>query len=453
MGDLRRYDRLTDGDSRLMTREPTDMLLTDAELVLGLSRHLSAYAGGSAKAELEQLEFAGQILDMAFRLRGSGTNTPERVAAIGVEAGIGRRTLREVLGVLDTLGWVSVQRNEAGRPISVAELIPSASRLVSEADKVMTVVGMTLVERAALAVLRATTIQPLLVTDALDVGVAAAGNDAAGELAATDGLRHLSATGLAKRVTAADGREVVFNPNVWVGDSTLTEAALRAADARATTEVAGLLQEIAESPGMPETHVTSTEKRWIDFAVSQGLAQRSLVQTADGAERGFLFTPHLARDPFGKTVGDASGQVRQLVGSMIYAATFADYKLVNPAAFIRRLVNYGEAGNASPIGTDYPMLETAGIVRVVPGSSQNRFRLELLQSDVAEDALRILDDREETLGDPDGAAALRAQRSYVHVERERAQLAKQLNYDAVEQQRLIAALRDEAVRRTFRNPS
>ena len=77
---------------------------------------------------------------------------------------------------------------------------------------------------------------------------------------------------------------------------------------------------------------TATEQRWVDFAVSQGLVERSLVQTGDGAEEGFLFSPHLKRNAFGEELTDPSGHVRQLVGSMIYASTFATWKLHARAA-------------------------------------------------------------------------------------------------------------------------
>ncbi len=40
------------------------------------------------------------------------------------------------------------------------------------------------------------------------------------------------------------------------------------------------MEEVAHSPGIPQAHVTSTEGRWIDFAVGMGLIQRVVVQTA-----------------------------------------------------------------------------------------------------------------------------------------------------------------------------
>ncbi|OZD18355.1 hypothetical protein CH253_16800 [Rhodococcus sp. 06-156-3C] len=131
---------------------------------------------------------------------------------------------------------------------------------------------------------------------------------------------------------------------------------------------------------------------------------------------------------------------------MIYAATYATYKLRNPASFVRSLIDRGEAGNTTNIGTDYPMLETAGIVRVVDGTRPGYFGLELLQSEVAEDALQILDGRDQSGVNPDAAAAVRAQRSYVHVEQERARLAVVAPTDDVDTAKLVAALRQEAAR-------
>lgn len=241
---------------------------------------------------------------------------------------------------------------------------------------------------------------------------------------------------------------MLYNPNVWTqGGDSVAKAALRAADARATAEVTALMEEVSLNPGLPEAHVQSTEAKWVDFAVSQNLVQRSVIQTSDGAERGFLFSPHARRDPFGGTAGDASGHVRQLVGSMIYAATFATYKLYSPEAFLQALINRGVAGNTSNVGTDYPMLEKAGVVKVVDGRVPGRYALQLLQQDVAQDALDMLNAREGTGNEKADAAALRAQRSYRHVEQERARLALTSDVDKIEEARLIAALREVPVNR------
>lgn len=421
-------------------------VLSDAELTLGLSRHLGVYAMAPERAALGNLEFAGQIFEMAFRLRGSTTSPAARVSAIGLDASLQPRTLRDVLATMEVLGWISVNRDESGSPLSVNERIPAIPVLVAEGPRVLDMVAAEGVERAALHLLRATSMQPLLTDPALEGAAAAAGGD---EQAAEAALRHLTGVRLVRKVTAADGREVLYNPNVWTQGDQIADAALKAADAKATTEVGALLEEVAGSPGIPEAHVKSTEPKWVAFAVTQGLVQRSVIQTSEGREQGFLFTPHLARDPFGATGGDASGQVRQLVGSMVYAATFARYRLRQPDVFLRRLIDRGIAGDVSSIGTDYPMLERAGIVRVLPGSQSNRFRLELLQAEIAEEALTLLTARDPQTGVPGASAVLSGQRGYVHVERERARLALTADTDEIEQARLLAALREVSTRRAM----
>ncbi len=419
-------------------------MLSDAEVLLGLSRHLSAYAMNPSTAALEQLSFAGWVYEMAWRLRGSGASSPERVEAIALEARISRRRLLvDVLPTLETLGWVSVQRKADNTLHAVVEVIPPPTELLGLAESVLEVAMPTATERSALTLLRATTLQPLEVTAALEEA------SPHGDVAARDALRHLVAIKLVRRIKADDGREVVFNPNIWADNPKVIEAALRAEDARIRAEVGALLEEVVASPGLPESQVSSTDQPWIDFAVAHGLVQRTVVQTTEGAEHGFLFSPHLNRDPFGAGTTDPSGHVRQLVGSMVYAATFPRFKLWSPVKFVRALVRDGEAGDASPIGTDYPMLETAGIVRIVPGSAMDRYRFELLQSEVAEEALTILEKRGGSNTEGDNEAGLRTQRSYVHLERERARLAVDVPVDDTEQARLIAALRDSTARRRY----
>jgi hypothetical protein len=419
-------------------------VLSDAELLLGLSRHLSAFGASVASTALANLEFSGQVYEMAWRLRGSQVSSAARIRAIALEAKIKPRELeRDVLPALESLNLIEIARDPSdGSLRQVSEFIPPPAELIALAPAVIAITMPTPIELAALRILRGTSLQPLEAT-----ALASLVEDE-DEVIAAEAARHLEALRLV-RSASADERRVLFNPNIW-SDEAVALAALKVEDARIRTEVGALLEEVAQSPGMPETAVSSTEQRWIDFAVAHGLVQRSVVTTSEGDEKRFLFTPHLGRDAFGVSPTDPSGHVRQLVGSMIYAATYAKIRLWSPVAFVRKLIREGEAGDASPIGTDYPMLETGGIVRVKPGSTSNKFALELLQADVAESALAVLESRG---GSGDGgeghAAGLRAQRSYEHVERQRARLAIDVPTDDADARRLIEALRDSTARRQF----
>src|SRR5579864_8713097 len=141
-------------------------MLTDAELVLGLSRHLGAYAASPAKSALGQLEFAGQLFEMAWRLRSSGVSSARRVAAIAEEAAIGRRLLiKEILPGLESVGWLDLRWAADGTIAAIDERIPPPSELVVTADQVLNIALPTQAERAALVLLRETSRLPL-VTDA-----------------------------------------------------------------------------------------------------------------------------------------------------------------------------------------------------------------------------------------------------------------------------------------------
>ncbi|MEU0315120.1 hypothetical protein [Nocardioides sp. NPDC006273] len=362
------------------------------------------------------------------------------MGAIAIEAHIGSRHLdREILPIMETLGWIGCRRGENNEPLEVEAFIPPNEVLINDAARILDQLMASPLERAALVILRATSLQPLTEEAAKQAG------SVHGDEAASQAIEHLAAVGLLRRIDREVDRPVLFNPNIWTNDEQVVTAALRADDARASAEVGALLEEVSGLPGIPEKHVTSTEKKWIDFAVSQGLVDRSIVQTSDGVEEGFLFSPHLKNDPFGAGRNDPSGHVRQLVGSMIYAATFATWKLHNPSAFLSKLIRDGEAGNVRQIGTDYPMLETAGTIRVAPGTWNGAHRMILLQSEVAEAALEIIDSRIGSSSASVGSLySLGDQRSYAHVEAERARMAAMAETSDSEAARLVAALRDVA---------
>jgi hypothetical protein len=420
-------------------------LLPTAELLVGMSRHLSAYGASQPKADLAQLEFAGRIFELALRLRGSGVSSAERVEALGVSAGISRREIRrEFLPALEVLGLVDLERDHEGVIKAVSEKIPPIDDLYQRADSVLSNVMPEPLELMALRILRTTTIMPITISTAKEE-CAALGPE---ELAVR-AIEDLESLHLCTRQRSADGDEVLFNPNIWAVDKDHSHAALQAENGAVRAALSGVLEEVAATAGTPEDEIQAGDRKWVDYAVSQGLLLRSIVTTLGGQERAFLFSPHMGRSVFDAPTGaDPSGHVRQLIGSMVFARRFASNRLFAPTAFLRTLVRNGEAGDASNIGTDYSMLETAGIVRVEPAYRFKKFVL--LQADVAEEAITYLEDS------ADGnttSGALQGQRGYRHPEAERARRLVQLPKEAAPSpsasQDILAALRQEMGRRRF----
>jgi hypothetical protein len=121
-------------------------VLDDAELLLGVSRHLSAYAVSSAHAALESLQFAGQVYELAWRLRSAPLSSAKRIKAIAQEAKVGpRQLLREILPTLEQLGWVACEYDEKVL-ISVDAFIPPDNDLIAGVGALLRVVMATPVQ-------------------------------------------------------------------------------------------------------------------------------------------------------------------------------------------------------------------------------------------------------------------------------------------------------------------
>ena len=159
-------------------------------------------------------------------------STKTRVEAIAIEARVGGRQLhREVLPSMEQLGWVDCRRDENGQLVTVEALDSAERGPARDAPRLLDILLVNGLQRAALELIRATSRQPLPWT--LRSSVRAPW----GEEAATNALGHLEAVNLVRRIEREVDRPVVFNPNIRTNDQQAAAAALRAQDARASTEV------------------------------------------------------------------------------------------------------------------------------------------------------------------------------------------------------------------------
>ena len=121
-----------------------------------------------------------------------------------MEAAVAPRELRtQILPSLEALGWVDVQRDANNNVVRISEQVPPETASLDAAWSILSVVQPSDVERAALALLRATLLQPLERPSA----VAAA---AVGEEDATEALTILVNVGLVREVIdAGTGRSSI----------------------------------------------------------------------------------------------------------------------------------------------------------------------------------------------------------------------------------------------------
>jgi hypothetical protein len=102
----------------------------------------------------------------------------------------------------------------------------------------------------------------------------------------------------------------------------------------------------------------------------------------------FLFTG----DVFSKE-NDPYHFVKETTSHFRFAEHFANYRLLWLPKFIRSLIENGEAGRASPIGTDYKLLERRGIIEVKPLDVSGKYRMYLIpgKEDVLKKTLDLIE--------------------------------------------------------------
>ena len=155
-----------------------------------------------------------------------------------------------------------------------------------------------------------------------------------------------------------------------------------------------LVNKIKEHQGIPESLVRQDARQhgaehMVDFGIGIGLLNRTQIQMADGKQRNFLQTPHFYAeigDQFGEDMCDRVKIFLDSVRNGQHFGRLGTGKVLYPGLLLRKLLNSGEIGPCSAIGTDYITSERAGIVRVRRPSSGNvrNSVLELVQRDTVE---------------------------------------------------------------------
>lgn len=83
--------------------------------------------------------------------------------------------------------------------------------------------------------------------------------------------------------------------------------------------------------------------------------------------------------------------MKLFVASIEYGIRYSeDFRLNRPIRFLEKLVDTGTAGDATPIGRDYILLERQGIISTEE-TSPGRFRFVLKKEDVVRTAKEILE--------------------------------------------------------------
>lgn len=395
--------------------------------------------------EVEALLAAGRAMDFAARLKDFPATqlVSSVVAEFAKQAGIGERALlREVLPALQAADVIAYSASDS-HLIGIEEYVGVTGTLVEQAVKVLNALDPTAEELALLHSVEVASWAPLTESQHLDQLAKRGFTDQA----AKHGYRLARAIGVNKRILATELNEnVVFNPYVW-GTKQITIAKfLRGLPSAERDVMLGICEQASARPGLALPSLVGNPQV-VNSARKVGLLQTTTVKsTSTGiSEQTYVFSPLLETEDDKLLTTEALHQRKQFVAHILFGhekAKAGGGRIVDPVVLVRALVNRGQVGPATNIGTDYHLLEAQGIV-TVDGPPGGRAFLRMVKPEIVKDGLDWL---ERTTGSGNGISdspkLLRSPSAFTTPEQDRAGLPDQGAADEVTRSMLLR-LREE----------
>lgn len=395
--------------------------------------------------EIEALLTAGRAMDVAARLKNFDPSqlTPAVVTEFAKQAGIGRRALLQVvlpaLKAADVIGYTV----NNGQLVGMEEFVGVTGSLVEQALRVVDALGPTTAELALLHSVEIASWAPLTESQHLE-NVTKRGFD---DEIAKHGYRLARAIGVNKRVWATELNEnVVFNPYVW-GTKQITIAKfLKSLPSSERDVMLGICEQASDRPGLALPSLAGNPQA-VNSARKVGLLQAATVKStaAGGSSQTYVFSPLLETEDDKLLTTEALHQRKQFVAHVLFGhekAKAGGGRIVDPVVLVRALVNRGQVGPATNIGTDYHLLEAQGIV-TVDGPPGGRAFLRMVKPEIIKDGLDWLE--RTTAGSTGGSVSpklLRSPGAFITPEQDRGALGDQGAADEVTRSMLLR-LREE----------
>lgn len=338
---------------------------------------------------------AGRFMDFAERIRRRGSElSHNQIMVFANLVGLDESDLRFV--VLRTLKHAGVLDYSiiAGQ-ISIDEYVGVSAPLLKQVTLTWEALEPSVMERCALESIELATAAPLCETD----HYAALEMMGFSDETRTDALTALRAIDMVQRVLPSSSNEpIIYNEYVWGSDIVPVARFLASLPTNEREILTSLSSHAIEQPGISLSQFHNIGTRLISAARKVGFLDATRVVTRNGKEILFAFSPTLESGlPITST--DVLHERKLFVAHILFGhrnASNTTGRIRDPLVLVRALLRNGEVGPASAINSDYPLLESHGIVKVKSSPISGRAYLSLVKRDVVEESLPLL---EAALGD------------------------------------------------------
>ncbi|TMC47597.1 MAG: hypothetical protein E6J14_15210 [Chloroflexi bacterium] len=426
-------------------------------VILRVYQHARDLPATTATSYIGAAIKAGRSMDFANRIRRRGQDlTPVEVVEFARLAALDPSDL--ILWSLPVLKRAAVidYRLQGADIEAVEEYVGAAAPFLEQVYAVWRHLGPRAEDECTLEAVALAASAPLLASD----------HEAALEsMGFPDDVRQralaaAASLGLLRRARSAHlDEEIIYNEYVWGENAQRIASFLAALPPDERDLLAHLSGQAMEHPGIPIRHIGAVQADILRGARKVGFLDAARVVTTTQRQESFAFSPALERELARKHASDALHERKLFVAHILFGHHFGfpgTGRVQSPLVLVNALLQRGTVGPASAITSDYPLLESFGIVRVRASSVyKGRSHLHLVKRDVVEDSLELLRaaarpdmGRAGDLAENDPLASLWTPGGFVDPERDRQSLSE-LRPEARELfDYSIARLRDEIGRVT-----
>src|SRR5262249_34058151 len=157
---------------------------------------------------------------------------------------------------------------------------------------------------------------------------------------------------------------VIFNPHVWGTGQVQIATFLRNLPPNERTALMGIFEQASSRPGICLEQLTATSAV-ISGARKIGLVQAATVRSSQGSRsRTYVCSPLLQAVDDGVATTEALHLRKLFVAHILFGqeqATPGYGQIKDPTVLVSKLLDRGQVGPATNIGTDYYMLEANGV--------------------------------------------------------------------------------------------
>lgn len=365
------------------------------KLIISAAKNLKGFQMADARiaAFLYATLEAGRLGLFTSAIKNEKRSKIRRIRFLAAQEGIGFHQLNtELLPWLEDVGLCQLTRNANGEIIRFTSLFLAYHDLLGAVSDFYDGRQPSDEDRACLMVLELANKLPQPESYVLE-----AISTSFGEEKAITALQLAKAHGIVT-VSGDGGDPLLYSPRVWSGVHPKATQALAPLDQSDREILAHLVNTVRSNQGYPETLFLKEASRngathLARIAIGIALVNRTELIMANGTKRTFLTTPHFyaeLKDEFGEDMCDRVKIFLDSIRNGQYYGSMSTGRILDPELLLRALINRGEIGPATAIGTDYIVAEKAGIIRVDRHSKGNRAFMELRQEDTVQKVLEVV---------------------------------------------------------------